>query len=108
MFGILYSLFMSIGVIGHNAKENYYESVRKDNARDTYDRTYFDKKGREILLDNNRWVTSDVVNGHRVLKDVEQCDIASHGHVFFNTKDDKNQYILPTDAIDFIIPHEVD
>ena len=46
--------------------------------------------------------------GHRVLKDVEQCDIASHGHVFFNTKDDKNQYILPTDAIDFIIPHEVD
>ena len=46
--------------------------------------------------------------GHGVLKDVWQCDIASHGHVFFNTKDDKNQYILPTDAIDFIIPHEVD
>lgn len=38
MFGILYSLFMSIGVIGHNAKENYYESVRKDKAKDSYDR----------------------------------------------------------------------
>lgn len=75
MFGILYSLFMSIGVIGHNAKENYYESVRKDKARDSYDRTYFDKKGREILLDNNRWVTSDVVNGHRVLKDVKNGTI---------------------------------
>ena len=45
--------------------------------------------------------------GHRVIENVYYGGYAhDHNHVFCTTTDSKNQYTLPIDAIDFIIPHE--
>ena len=44
--------------------------------------------------------------GHQVLEKVSQ-EIISHdiNKVYFNSEDDLNQYCLPLDSIEFIIPH---
>ena len=42
--------------------------------------------------------------GHQVLKKVKQGAI-SHNKVYFNSEDDFNQYCLPLDSIEFVIPH---
>lgn len=45
--------------------------------------------------------------GHRVIKNVYYGGYAhDHNHVFCTTVDSKNQYTLPVDSIEFIIPHE--
>lgn len=45
--------------------------------------------------------------GHRVIKNVYYGGYAhDHDHVFCTTVDGTNQYILPVNSIDFIIPHE--
>jgi hypothetical protein len=45
--------------------------------------------------------------GHRVIKNVYYGGYAhDHEHIFCTTADYHNQYTLPIDAIDFIIPHE--
>ena len=45
--------------------------------------------------------------GHRVIKNVYYGGYAhDHEHIFCTTSDYHNQYTLPIDAIDFIIPHE--
>ena len=75
MFGIFYTMAMGISSLFHNIKQDMEESVRKDKAKDSYDHTYYDKKGKRILLDNNRWVCSAVRNGDRVLEDVETRQI---------------------------------
>lgn len=71
MFGILYSVIMSIGGLGHNIAKNIEASERKDKAKNSYDHTYYDKKGKRILIDNNKWVCSAIRNGDRVLEDVK-------------------------------------
>ena len=42
--------------------------------------------------------------GHQVLEKVKQGAI-SHNKVYFNSEDDLNQYCLPLDSIEFVIPH---
>ena len=42
--------------------------------------------------------------GHRVLKDVYQ-DGVHNGKLFFTSADGFNQYLLPRDAIEWIVPH---
>ena len=44
--------------------------------------------------------------GHQVLEKVSQ-GIISHdiNKVYFNSEDDFNQYCLPLDSIEFVIPH---
>ena len=44
--------------------------------------------------------------GHKVLEKVRQ-GIISHdsNKVYFNSEDDFNQYCLPLDSIEFVIPH---
>ena len=44
--------------------------------------------------------------GHQVLEKVSQ-GIISHdiNKVYFNSEDDLNQYCLPLDSIEFVIPH---
>lgn len=45
--------------------------------------------------------------GHRVIENVYYGGYAhDHDHVFCTTVDGKNQYTLPVDSIEFIIPHE--
>ena len=45
--------------------------------------------------------------GHRVIENVYYGGYAhDHNHVFCTTADNKNQYTLPIDSIEFIIPHE--
>jgi hypothetical protein len=45
--------------------------------------------------------------GHRVIKNVYYGGYAhDHDHVFCTTADSKNQYTLPVNSIEFIIPHE--
>lgn len=45
--------------------------------------------------------------GHRVIKNVYYGGYAhDHDHVFCTTVDSKNQYTLPVDSIEFIVPHE--
>ena len=48
--------------------------------------------------------------GHKVIKNVYYGGYAKYKtkHIYCTTSDSKNQYILPIDSIDFIIPHEVD
>lgn len=70
MLGILYLLFTSIGSLGHNIRENIAESERKNEAYNSYDHTYYDKYGKRILVENNRWIHSNIRNGDRVLEDV--------------------------------------
>lgn len=43
--------------------------------------------------------------GHRVIKNVYQ-GVADNGKLFFTTADSLNQYALPKDAIEWVIPHE--
>lgn len=45
--------------------------------------------------------------GHRVIKNVYYGGYAhDHDHIFCTTADNKNQYTLPLNSIEFIIPHE--
>ena len=45
--------------------------------------------------------------GHRVIQNVYYGGYAhDHDHVFCTTVDSKNQYTLPVNSIEFIIPHE--
>ena len=45
--------------------------------------------------------------GHRVIQNVYYGGYAhDHDHVFCTTVDGKNQYTLPVNSIEFIIPHE--
>lgn len=45
--------------------------------------------------------------GHRIIKNVYYGGyVHDHNHVFCTTADNKNQYTLPVDSIEFIIPHE--
>jgi hypothetical protein len=45
--------------------------------------------------------------GHRIIKNVYYGGYAhDHDHIFCTTADNKNQYTLPVDSIEFIIPHE--
>jgi hypothetical protein len=45
--------------------------------------------------------------GHRVIQNVYYGGYAhDHNHVFCTTDDSLNQYTLPIDSIEFIIPHE--
>ena len=46
--------------------------------------------------------------GHRVLKNVIDDDVPTIQKVHVYVGEDGTQYVLPTDAIDFVIPHEVD
>jgi hypothetical protein len=47
--------------------------------------------------------------GHKIIKNVYYGGYAhDHNHVFCTTADSKNQYTLPVNSIEFIIPHEVD
>ena len=44
--------------------------------------------------------------GHQVLEKVSQGIISYDiNKVYFNSEDDLNQYCLPLDSIEFIIPH---
>ena len=42
--------------------------------------------------------------GHQVLEKVKQGAI-SHNKAYFYSEDDFNQYCLPLDSIEFVIPH---
>jgi hypothetical protein len=45
--------------------------------------------------------------GHRVIENVYYGGYAhDHDHIFCTTADNKNQYTLPLNSIEFIIPHE--
>lgn len=45
--------------------------------------------------------------GHKIIKNVYYGGYAhDHDHVFCTTVDGKNQYTLPVNSIEFIIPHE--
>lgn len=45
--------------------------------------------------------------GHRVIQNVYYGGYArDHYHVFCTTVDSKNQYTLPVDSVEFIVPHE--
>lgn len=44
--------------------------------------------------------------GHQVLEKVSQGIISNDiNKVYFNSEDDLNQYCLPLDSIEFVIPH---
>jgi hypothetical protein len=44
--------------------------------------------------------------GHRIIKNVYYGGYAhDHDHVFCTTADNKNQYTLPIESIDFVVPH---
>lgn len=44
--------------------------------------------------------------GHQVLEKVKQGVISHESNkVCFNSEDDLNQYCLPLDSIEFVIPH---
>ena len=44
--------------------------------------------------------------GHQVLEKVSQGIIGrDSSKVYFNSEDDLNQYCLPLDSIEFVIPH---
>ena len=44
--------------------------------------------------------------GHQVLEKVSQGIVSNDSNkVYFNSEDDLNQYCLPSDSIEFVIPH---
>lgn len=44
--------------------------------------------------------------GHQVLEKVSQGIVSNdRNKVYFNSEDDLNQYCLPSNSIEFIIPH---
>jgi hypothetical protein len=45
--------------------------------------------------------------GHRVIEGVWQGIIQHNdGKVYFSSEDNLNQYVLPLEAIEFVVPHE--
>ena len=45
--------------------------------------------------------------GHRIIKNVYYCGYThDQEHIYCTTVDGKNQYTLPVDSIEFVIPHE--
>jgi hypothetical protein len=47
--------------------------------------------------------------GHRIIEGVWQGIIQyNDGKVYFNSEDNLNQYVLPLEAIEFVVPHEED
>lgn len=47
--------------------------------------------------------------GHRIIDGVYQGIIQHRdGKVYFSSEDSLNQYVLPLEAIEFVVPHEED
>lgn len=90
----------------------YDDSYHIDVDNESYDWT--DEMFENYIEDIEKEKTVDIgfhldCCGHRVIQNVYYGGYAhDHNHVFCTTTDSKNQYTLPIDTIDFIIPHEVD
>ena len=77
------------------------------------DEWYWSDEMLEDVSDNNvgeiKARTVDVgyylkTYGHRVIKNVYQG--VDNGKLFFTTVDGLNQYVIPKDAVEWVIPHE--
>jgi hypothetical protein len=102
----------SIDMISHSGKiativNCYDNSYHIDVDDECYDWT--DEMFEDISNDEIKARTVDVgyclkPYGHRMIGNVYQ-GVDNNGKLFFTTVDGLNQYIIPKDAIDWIIPH---
>ncbi len=89
----------------------YYEIAEDEDKWSWVDEMFEDVSDDEIktqTVDKAR--TVDVgyylkFCGHRVIENVYQ-GVADNGKLFFTTADSMNQYTLPKDAIEWVVPHE--
>lgn len=75
MFGWIYVLLGVSGKIGGSIKGLFHDAKESEKAKNTFNRTYFDNKGKDRYVKNGRWVHITVINGDRVLEDVENKQI---------------------------------
>lgn len=78
MFGLIYSLFVSIGLIGHTAKEIQENEENKVKYRHPDGLTYVDTKGRSRLVSNNEIVVYGMKNGDYVLEKINGTVIKNY------------------------------
>lgn len=85
IFGLIYTLFVSVGVFFHKLNEKNENKKNKINFRSADGLTYIDSKCRSRLLSNDKQVlyTYDK-NGDYILKDMS-------GHVYKNFSQEKRE-----------------
>ena len=63
-------------------------------------------ENKDVLLDVGYYLP---YCGHRVIEAVWQGEIShKDNRAYFNSENNKNQYVLPLNAIEFVVPHEED
>lgn len=90
------------------ANDNYYE-IAEDNQTDKW--MWSAEMFEDVSDDNVGEIKARTVDvgyylntyGHRVIKNVYQG--VDNGKLFFTTVDGLNQYVIPKDAVEWIIPH---
>lgn len=85
IFGLIYTLFVSVGVFFHKLNEKNENKKNKINFRSADGLTYIDSKCRSRLLSNDKQViyTHDK-NGDYILKDMS-------GHIYKNFSQEKRE-----------------
>ena len=88
--------------------ENYYE-IDLDNG----EWAWIDEMFEDVVESENKdEKTVDIgyhleYCGHRIIKNVYYCGYThDQEHIYCTTVDGKNQYTLPVNSIEFIVPHE--
>lgn len=69
------------------------------------------KDGHGRLVDVGYYLPYCGHCGHRVIERVWQGVVSDDGDrnkIYFNSEDNLNQYMLPLNAIEFVVPHEED
>ena len=96
MFGIIYSLFMTMGVVGHNVKNLSNDIVEKDKQNKKGKETYIDSLGRQRLIADDRHVITTERDGDKVLIDAKTRKIIKN---YTNESEQKKREIAKNEAI---------
>ena len=91
---------------------DYFYKIKEDSP---YHWSWVDEMFEDVSDDGNKTQTVDKARtvdvgyylktyGHRVIKNVYQG--VDNGKLFFTTVDNMNQYTLPKEAIEWVVPHE--
>lgn len=87
MFGLIYSLAVGLGLVGHTIKENAENDYRRVNNVSPDGVTYTDAKGRTRIVENNEIAVYGTVKGG------DFCIIDGKGRIYKNFTQEKKDKI---------------
>lgn len=78
MFGVFWGLFTLFAWGTDNVNKNATTSENRSRAKADGQLTYYGARGNEYLVENNKWVSTKIVNGQEVIADMKT------GQIYYN------------------------